>query len=106
MARSLRLVKHFLDLNPAGPISNSPVDGVSLLIAKDGGAYVGIHGMLCCVADYASQPEGGPESDSSLACASGRIFSHLVAVRASKFLEQEASMIRRCHPGWRLFNGC
>lgn len=38
VARSLRLVKHFPDLNPAGPIRNSPVDGVPLLITKDGGA--------------------------------------------------------------------
>ncbi len=50
MARSLRLVKHFPDLNPAGPIRNSPVNGVPLLIAQDGGADVGIHGVFPCVA--------------------------------------------------------
>ena len=50
MARSLRLVKHFPDLNPAGPVRYSPVDGIPLLIAEDGSADVGIHGMLSCVA--------------------------------------------------------
>ena len=50
IARRLRLVKHFPDFNPAGSIRNSPVDGVPLLIAQDGGADVGIHGMLPCVA--------------------------------------------------------
>ena len=50
IARSLRLVKHFPDLNPSGPIGNSPVDGVPLLIAQDSGSDFGIHGMLPRVA--------------------------------------------------------
>lgn len=46
IARSLWLVKHFPDPDPAGPVRNSPVDGVPLLIAEDGGADVGAHGVL------------------------------------------------------------
>src|SRR5690606_15507145 len=46
IARRFRLVKHFPDLDSAGSIGYSPVDGVSLLVAEDGGADLGTHRML------------------------------------------------------------
>src|SRR5690606_24315946 len=36
----------FPDLDSAGSIGDSPVDGVSLLVAEDGGADLGTHRML------------------------------------------------------------
>ena len=50
MARRLRLVEDFPDFNPAGALSNSPVDSIPFLIAEDGRTDVGAYGVLAAAA--------------------------------------------------------